>query len=305
MKNTAIIKRLASYSVFSASFILIRGTATAEVIYTDIDPDLILSGPSDIYFMDINNNGSDELRICNFSGIYYNYTNFSFRSKHVIFLSVLEPSVSVAGLQHWTYYSGKAYYASALEAGNLIDENERWYNASEGNDEFRMAALTFTNIGAGTGIDSCNNCYWYSESKPETVNGFLAVKFKIGVDVHYGWIRCDVLDEGRTLIIKDYAFEDEPDNPIVAGDTTHYVSLNNIVNTIDATVYSFGMDIYILTETFQNTEVIIYDLNGKHIISEVLQSKSESISMTNYPAGIYFVTLLNDGKRFDKKVFIE
>jgi hypothetical protein len=76
-------------------------------------------------------------------------------------------------------------------------------------------------------------------------------------------------------------------------------------NSISATVYSFSKDIYILTETIQNTEVVIYNLNGKQIISNVLQSKSESISMKNYPAGVYLVTLLNDGNRFDKKVFIE
>ena len=123
--------------------------------------------------------------------------------------------------------------------------------------------------------------------------------------MHYGWIRCDVLDEGRTLVIKDYAYEDEPNNPIVAGDTTHYVSINSLLNTMDATVYSFGKDIYVLTETFQNTELMIYDISGKQIIRNIMQNKNESISMLNYPSGIYLVTLLNDGKRFDKKVFIE
>ena len=266
MKNTSLINRLASYSLASISFVLIHEPVNGEVIYTDLEPDIILPGPNDLYPFDIDNSGSNELR----------FYNFSF-----------------------------AYYASALVAGVLIDEYDHWYKMDNPVDNFAMAALTFTNVGAGTGTDSCNNCYWYNESISETVNGFLAVKFKIEDNFHYGWIRCDVLDEGRTLVIKDYAYEDEPNNPIVAGDTTHYVSINSLLNTMDATVYSFGRDIYILTETFQNNEVVIYDLNGKQIISEVLQSKSESISMTNYPAGIYLVTLLNDGKRFDKKVFIE
>ncbi|MBK9457838.1 MAG: T9SS type A sorting domain-containing protein [Bacteroidetes bacterium] len=305
MKNTSLINRLASYSLASISFVLIHEPVNGEVIYTDLEPDIILPGPNDLYPFDIDNSGSNELRFYNFSFAYYNYTNFSYRTRQAIMIDSMYDGVYVAALADWTYYSGIIKYASALVAGVLIDEYDHWYKMDNPVDNFAMAALTFTNVGAGTGTDSCNNCYWYNESISETVNGFLAVKFKIEDNFHYGWIRCDVLDEGRTLVIKDYAYEDEPNNPIVAGDTTHYVSINSLLNTMDATVYSFGRDIYILTETFQNNEVVIYDLNGKQIISEVLQSKSESISMTNYPAGIYLVTLLNDGKRFDKKVFIE
>jgi len=36
-----------------------------------------------------------------------------------------------------------------------------------------------------------------------------------------------------------------------------------------------------------------------------LHSKNELINMGNNPAGMYLVTLLNEGKRYNKKVFIE
>lgn len=303
MENTAIIKRLASYSVFSASFILIHETATAEVIYTDLEPDVILPGPYDLYPLDMNNSGGFELRFYNFSFFYYNYTNFTYRTRQAIMIDSMAANVYVAALADWTYYSGIIKYPLALDSGELIDEADPWYKMDNAADNFLIAARTYEN--SGIDLDTCTNCIWYNESISETVNGFLAVKFKIDENYHYGWIRCDVLDEGRTLIIKDYAYEDEPDNPIVAGDTTHYLSINNIVNTIDATVYSFGKDIYILTETFQNTEVVIYDINGNQIIKDILQNKNESISLANCPTGAYLVTLLNNGMRFEKKVFIE
>jgi len=305
MKNTSLIKRLASYSLFSTTFIFIHNCAVGEVIYTDLEPDIFLTGPYDLYLFDIDNSGTNELRFNNFSWTYFSYTNFSYKTRQNIFFSVIEDGVSIAGLKDFTYYSGKNYYASALASGQLINENNHWYNATDGNSEFVMAARTYINVGAGTGTLHCNNCFWYSESIPETINGYLAIKFNIAEEVHYGWIRCDVLDEGRTLIIKDYAYESEPDNPIVAGDTVHYVGINSIENTIEATVYSFGMDIYILTETFKNTEVIICDLKGQEVVRKLLHSKNELINMGNNPAGMYLVTLLNEGKRYNKKVFIE
>ncbi|MBK9454600.1 MAG: LysM peptidoglycan-binding domain-containing protein [Bacteroidetes bacterium] len=41
----------------------------------------------------------------------------------------------------------------------------------------------------------------------------------------YGWIRCSVIDSGRTLIIHDYAYELQPNYPIIAGDTVSYVDI--------------------------------------------------------------------------------
>jgi hypothetical protein len=122
--------------------------------------------------------------------------------------------------------------------------------------------------------------YWW----PSMEDHYLGVHFvDAGSNYHYGWIRCSVLDSAEVLVIKDFAYETETDHPIIAGDTVSYVGIENFTNSISATVYSFSKDIYILTETIQNTEVVIYNLNGKQIISNVLQSKSESISMKNYP----------------------
>jgi len=305
MKKPSIINRLASYSLFSASFLLLHQSAAGQVIYTDLEPDIILPGPYDLYPLDMDNSGGFELRFYNFSFFYYSYINFSYRTRQAIMIDSMDADVYVAALADWTYYSGIVKYPLALPTGELIDDNDPWYKRINAADNFAMAGRTYVNVGGGTGTLLLFNCYWYNLSNPETINGYLAIKFNIAEEVHYGWIRCDVLDEGRTLIIKDYAYESEPDNPIVAGDTVHYVGINSIENTIEATVYSFGMDIYILTETFKNTEVIICDLKGQEVVRKLLHSKNELINMGNNPAGMYLVTLLNEGKRYNKKVFIE
>jgi len=298
------VNKLLQYSLLSAAFITCKqNDLLADVVYTDVEPDVVLDENNESCILDIDNNGSIDFALLNRTfniggywtsgSIYY----IPFQQFERLLFSVYNGN-NVAGKSiNYGTPSSELFRAIpyAISAGDIIFEAMSFQN----NDQQLLALRTFISI--------IGEFYYYGgDWYPEQFDHYLGIHFKDTEEItHYGWIRCDVKDEGRTLVIKEYAYETEPDYPIVAGDTTHYVDINNIQNSIDASVYGFGRDIYILTETFQNTEVVIYDLYGKQIISEVLQSKSESISMTNYPAGIYLVTLLNDGKRFDKKVFIE
>lgn len=47
---------LSHYSAFAAMFLFCK-TGQAEAIYTDIDPDILLSLDNDVYNIDINNDG--------------------------------------------------------------------------------------------------------------------------------------------------------------------------------------------------------------------------------------------------------
>jgi hypothetical protein len=54
-----------------------------------------------------------------------------------------------------------------------------------------------------------------------TANGYLGVRFLLDNQIHYGWIRLTVesIEHGRARITA-YAYETEPDTPIVAGPPT-------------------------------------------------------------------------------------
>ena len=302
--------KLLQYSLLSAAFITCKpNSILSEVIYHDVEPDVVLDENGEQYFLNINSDEFDDFKFFNksilFGGYWTSgsiyYIPLVLEQRINVFMrgDVYSPNAAnIAGEMATigtTFSSFHRWLPSALESGLLISEGMIFQSAYYQCMHYRNKTYIFSNYSSYGGA-------WY----PESIDHYLGVKFKDADEIiHYGWIRCDVKDDGRTLVIKDYAYETEPDYPIVAGDTAHYVGIKSIENSIEATVYNFGKDIYILTETFQNTEVVISDLNGKQIISEVLQSKSESISMKNYPAGIYLVTLLNDGNRFGKKVFIE
>jgi len=297
-------KYLLQYSKLSCVFLLIRsGEAASEVVYVDIEPDVILANDDDQFEIDLNSDSFFDFHFYNRSNFFGGYWTsgsiyyIPLELRQRLQVKALEEN-SIAGslVTFSTYSSGtiQRVFPYALES-ELINDAMQFQVAYYQN-------LVFSTVYYMFGISSVNGGNWY----PEKLNHYLGVRFKDSDEnTHYGWMRCDVKVEGRTLVIKDYAYESEPDYPIVAGDTAHYISINSLENTIEATVYSFGRDIYILTETIQNTEVIICNLNGQEVVRNFLQSENELINMSNYPAGTYLVTLLNGGKRYDKKIFIE
>lgn len=140
----------------------------------------------------------------------------------------------------------------------------------------------------------------------DITNHYLGFRFTDEENIQrYGWMRCSVIDSGRTLIIHDYAYELQPDFPILAGDTAHYVSINNLSNTYDATVYSFNKSIYVDVNNYENVHLIILDITGKEVLSKDLKNISELINMKIFACGIYLVTIKQDKKIYTKKVHIE
>jgi hypothetical protein len=69
-----------------------------------------------------------------------------------------------------------------------------------------------------TGVAGCHStCLKFGPWQNQT-NKFLAIKFLIGAQVHYGWMRLTV-GAPLTGYASGYAYEDVPNKPIIAGPT--------------------------------------------------------------------------------------
>jgi hypothetical protein len=138
----------------------------------------------------------------------------------------------------------------------------------------------------------------------ESINKYLGFKLKDDAsDFHYGWIRCDVLDEGRTMIIKDYAYELTPDNPILAGDTAHYIGLSTQEEKIEPVVYCENKKVFI-SNLDKNCDVSIYNLNGGIIINKEVKTGSVEFDLQNVANGAYLVVFKNENEIRSKKIII-
>ncbi len=300
MKTKKWQLKLAGYTSLSASFLLMGNGASAQVVYVDIDPDTILDIPGEQFTLDIDDNGVNDLTLFNSSFSFFMYTPWwSYWLRQDLILNNVNNSLFIAGLKHYDwYYEAYTYYPFALDGFNLIDNELQFYNA----DIHVLALRTIFYLGAG--LKTCNNCEWYNFDILESIDKYLG--FKLLDDDgnnHYGWIRCDVIDTGRTLIIKDYAYELTPDNAILAGDTTHYVSIeqNPIENMPQ--IYAFGTTIQI-TGMVSNTTITIFNLSGATVYETIAASTSISIPMDNFTNGVYLVKLKNEEIDITRKVVL-
>ncbi len=300
MKTKKWQLKLAGYASLSTSFLLMGNSSSAQVLYVDIDPDTILDLPGEQFTLDIDNNGVDDLTLFNSSFSFYMATPWwSYWTRKDLIGSILTDGIQLAGLKIFYYfYSSFRYYPYALDNLAAVSADLNFNNAP-----INIFAIT-TNFHDGAGILSCNECFWYNYLIPESIDKYLG--FKLLDDDgnnHYGWIRCDVIDTGRTLIIKDYAYELMPDNAILAGDTTHFVSIeqNPIENMPQ--IYAFGTTIQI-SGMLNNTTITIFNLSGAKVYETIAASTSISIFMDNFTNGVYLVKLMNEEIDITRKVVL-
>ncbi len=294
---------LAAYSKFAIALLILKPTVSlSDVVYTDIEPDIVLANDGEEYTIDLNSDFISDFnflnRLFSLGGYYTSGGSYEFLKIYERIIARTINDASFAGLEvdyGTTFSSLPRFVPYALNDNSSINSELIFQEVNQQLMAFKTTIDIFGSFIEYGGL-------WY----PEVFDHYLGVRFKDSVEnTHYGWIRCDVKDEGRTLVIKDYAYETTPDYPIVAGDTLEYVDVTEVNTTLDATVYSFGKNIYVNCELFLNSEIIIYDMKGNICFSQALTTKSQSINMAGFSPGVYLVLVRKENKQVNKKVIIE
>ncbi len=294
--------KLKAYSLFSTAFLINGPSGFNQVVYVDIDPDIILDTPGEQFTLDIDGNGSDDISFFNSSFDFFMATPWwSYWTRQDIVANVLHESFYLAGLKHYDWYnSSTQYYPFVLENFMLVNGELTFNN---GNPQL-FALRTFMNSGMGTSFG--NNCYWmHLDSTVNEINKYIGFKLIDEVeDTHFGWIRCDVLNIGRTMIIKDYAYELTPDNPILAGDTAHYIGVSSVTEKIEPVVFCENKIVYV-SNLDEKCDVSIYNLNSSIIINKEVKTGSVEFDLQNVAAGAYLVVFKNENGIRSKKIIID
>ncbi|MBK7109140.1 MAG: T9SS type A sorting domain-containing protein [Bacteroidetes bacterium] len=295
MKSNFNIKQ---YSALSISFLAIGNIVQGQVIYTDIEPDVILSIHNDFYAIDLDANGIYDATFLKesfslYSSLYHVYNTY----ERIWAGPASTPLNRIAGIRQ-TYsgsYGGEyyVYFPYALEEGTVITppalDFQNWgFQRMAWADSIYIG--TFINFHGGL---------WF----PEKIEHYIGVRF-IDDDslYHHGWIRCSVIDSGQTLIIHDYAYESQPNHPIAAGSLETYVAIDN--NNPLYSIYSFGNAIYYhLPSEDIGSEITLFDLAGRIIYSGNITETYSSIT-PDCSAGIYVVRITTSTQSITRKVSI-
>ncbi len=290
---------LINYSLAAGVFLFIHQQTNAEIIYTDIDPDLVLNDDGEFCEIDMNNDGNFDFAFLKVSWSFSTY--YSESRKYVTQLwcgpaetsanEIAAISVTIGSAASTTFIQEFPYN---LSSGILINSYYEFQN-----DGYQlMAAREFSE--GGELIDDAG--YWW----PVFEDRYIGVHFiDAEENYHYGWIRCSVIDSIETLVIKDYAFESVPEKAIYAGDTIGtYTNLNSTtIKESDFWCYQNQLVIHI-NSISESPELYITTLGGALVSHQKLNDLQQTISLQHIPGGIYLATIKTVSGQITKKITI-
>ena len=142
---------LKQYSLLSVAF-LISKEGINEVVFTDIDPDIIMQFDNDVTGIDMDNNGSIDFAFLKTSDTYIYFQSSASSGFPVVRNAIFAGPYRYENKIACPYLSvsGDFFYAPyALEAGDTIDNNLSFSNYGFQEMAWKIA---FPDLGGGHGI---------------------------------------------------------------------------------------------------------------------------------------------------------
>lgn len=287
--------KLAQYALLSSAF-LATHAANADVIYTDLHPDICLTEFNSSAYVDLNADGLNDYRFLNWNKHFTTYNSYGEpMHEFELFVQWVGPAYyglnRIAGETYFEYRYNIGvyvyYFPYKLASGDVISSYlnfyPHWINQSMAFKQFTADDDTPRLFDTGG--------YW----APGAEEQFLGVYFADTNDsMHYGWIRCSIIDTANGLIIHDYAYESEPEKPIIAGATFANAGLTDAG---EFTLYTHNNSVYLYVnaDTIQNLTLDILDMHGRTVFSCPVEAHFLQQPL-QVPNGIYFARILNRQK---------
>src|SRR5687767_2379676 len=168
MKNNIDLSSLLKKYSATAASILTASAANAQIGYTDVSPDLVVSSPGS-YNLDLDGNSVTDF-VINAATIGSSYSSTA--------------RIDITPTPGNSFVGSGAYVAALINNMN-VGPTQNWLS-------------TPNNI---MGQNQYN--YYFAGLWVNTTDRFLGLKFKIGTNTHYGWARLDVNLACTQFVVKD------------------------------------------------------------------------------------------------------
>lgn len=280
-ENTTLLRKLTSYSAMAGSIIAVAGTANAQAIYTDIDPDVTVEESGFGYFIDFDNDGNDDFVI----GFLHTNTAGGYDYNKVV---AVPYNGSVGGTA-----AGNYVYPYAMEAGEMIDANIEWQDASSQTMAGGFVVVASSTLYAVYGK-------WYG-----VTDRYLPLRFKVGSNNHYGWARLDVPNLITSFTIKDIAYNPTPNEGLFAGQGDPVsAQITPITEAVKIFAYDGVVNALLFNQKIDQANLVMTNMMGQKVKEMVLTKSSTQFDVSDLPFGIYIVTVENGGQVYSQKVSI-
>jgi hypothetical protein len=294
-KNTINESKLARFSAVAGA-VLASGAVNSQIVYTDVNPDVIIDAVSGQYDLDFNSDAVVDVSMAVMAVVNQTGTlggiSFTFNGTGAF----ANPAMGNGVLQLAGSGSSSTMVVAALNNGDMIN-----------------AAAVFGGSSSGTmlGLEGLADVPAFSLSNYPVAQGaflgvsdkFLGVKFMIGANTHYGWARLDVSAGADTIRVKDYAYNQNADLPILAGMT---VGLDDVAVdqkvTIKTTLNNATINV---TPDLIGGRIALFNMAGQEVKVLAIKDINTEIPFEGIETGIYTITAQFDGGNVTKKVYVK
>jgi len=184
---------------------------------------------------------------------------------------------SIIGLDYGNYA-----YPFNLSPGDSIGPNSV-YKGSGGS--YSLGQLSMISNGTGSPNDKFNGA----------LNGLIGVRFRAEVDDtlrnFYGWIRVDVAADYKSITIKDYGYNEQYGEGIVAGEGSNWIGLEEIEEQV------FGLhqlDESLFFEILEGqAQLQIFSLGGALVWEQEYEKGQSRLDLQELKKGMYIARLHN------------
>ena len=252
-------------------------------IFVDITPDTLLnthpfSFSHEIFYIDINQDNIDDIKIDEFGGVspgssnlsvyissLNSFTSFSFGNRDSTFIPANPPCPD----QYSVRTILKVYnYGDTINDGIYVDGGFLTYNHRSGP------------------CPDATSYQWLNKS-----NVCFGVKYQTSTDTLFGWVKVDVISQSA-ITIKEYSL----------GSPSKNINPNN--SYIISVYPNPAKNAIIVSIPFLSNEstLIIYNIVGQELLKQQITDIKTRIDISNLTSGIYFVRVKTENGMREKKI---
>lgn len=287
--TTDLEKKLGKYSALAGALVASVGAADAQVMYTDLNPDEVVSGTGSQYLLDLNNDGTDDFDFFTVvqTGTYGGgLVNYTIDGVGINPLNSNE-AIGTAG----TYIT----YAKALNGGDTVNDAGVFMSGGTGGLLVGAWAVTTGLLSTQAPVGNFAN----------TTDKYFGLKLVSGGMTYYGWARVDMTADGTAapeLTIKDYAYEATADQEII---TAFNVGVDEQgLQGVAITQVGDKVIIDVDQSHAGQGQMIITSLNGQEVQSQNLQAGMKVVHTENLASGVYMITARFAEGQITKKIMV-
>ncbi len=289
---------LKDYSSLALVMLLGNKIGNAQVVYTDLDPDLELQMEFIDVNLDLDNDLNFDFKIIKESISTFNTEDIICYSNRLFEMGTLGNDNYIVG-ESITF--GKDIVLG-LNFGYLINESAQfnsdgWQYVTKKRQELScdypypaIEPWVYFNLGG-----------WFTHQDEDQ---YIGVKFKNDAAncYYYGWIRCVISDSLEKITIKDYAYNSNCGGGIQAGMLTS--SINEPIVPEPIIVVQYEMLNIAVTGSYMGSTIDITNMLGQILKKATISAAATQINLNGLAAGIYLVSVKKDEQTYVKKIVV-